>query len=55
MNDWPLLVVCPSTVVLTWLEILRDWLPSTLLPSQQNLIVITSGKARPCMILLQPC
>ncbi|CAL8464419.1 g3954 [Coccomyxa elongata] len=43
-EDWPLLVVCPSSMVLTWLEGLNDWLPAHLLPDQDNLVVITAGK-----------
>lgn len=43
-EDWPLLVVCPSSMILTWLEGLNDWLPPHLLPDQDNLVVITAGK-----------
>ncbi|EIE18768.1 hypothetical protein COCSUDRAFT_49196 [Coccomyxa subellipsoidea C-169] len=42
--DWPLLVVCPSSMMLTWLELLSDWLPPDLLPDPANLVVITSSK-----------
>ncbi|BDA49699.1 probable SWI/SNF-related matrix-associated actin-dependent regulator [Coccomyxa sp. Obi] len=43
-DDWPLLVVCPSSMILTWLEGLNDWLPPHLLPDRDNLVVITAGK-----------
>ena len=46
--DWPLMVVCPSSMMLTWLELLNDWLPPHLLPDAANLIVITSSKVSEC-------
>ncbi len=50
--DWPLLVVCPSSMMLTWLELLSDWLPPDLLPDPANLVVITSSKVSPLFSLL---
>ncbi len=42
--EWPLLIVCPSSVTITWLEALYTWLSPRVLPKPQNIHVITSGK-----------
>lgn len=43
--EGPLLIVCPSSMILTWVEKLNDWLPKRLL-TRLDLVVITSGKVR---------
>ena len=44
-KDWPLLVVCPSSMRLVWYEALLQWLPPKMLPeTDDDLIVIKSGK-----------
>ncbi|KAK9804695.1 hypothetical protein WJX72_000259 [[Myrmecia] bisecta] len=43
-ESWPLLIVCPSSVRLVWLEALLNWLPPKLLPAPDNLVVISSSK-----------
>lgn len=45
-EHWPLLVVAPSSMLLTWLEQLRTWLPPQCCPDTNNIVVITSGKVR---------
>ena len=42
--EWTLLIVCPSSVTITWLEALYTWLSPRVLPKPQNIHVITSGK-----------
>ena len=42
--EWPLLIVCPSSVTITWLEALYTWLSPRVLPKPQDIHVITSGK-----------
>ena len=42
--EWPLLIVCPSSVTITWLEALYTWLSPIVLPKPQDIHVITSGK-----------
>ncbi len=49
--EWPLLIVCPSSVTITWLEALYTWLSPKVLPQSQDLHVITSGKVRPACAL----
>ncbi len=44
-EHWPLLVVAPLAMLLTWLEQLRTWLPPQCCPDPANIVVITSGKA----------
>jgi SNF2 family DNA or RNA helicase len=45
-QDWPLLVVRPSSVRLVWRDALRAWLPEALQPAEQDLWVLSSGKVR---------
>jgi len=40
-QDWPVLIICPSTVRFSWEEAITRWLPSV---SRQDITVITSGK-----------
>ena len=42
--EWPLLIVCPSSVTITWREALYTWLSPKVLPKPQDIHVITSGK-----------
>ena len=42
--EWPLLIVCPSSVTITWLEALYTWLSPGVLPEPKDIQVITSGK-----------
>lgn len=44
-EDWPLLIVCPSTMKLVWRDALYDWLPQELHPEPHNLLVVKDGKA----------
>ena len=39
-NDWPLLIVCPSSVRYSWRSAIFRWLPSV---PEEDVIVITSG------------
>lgn len=41
--DWPLLVVCPSSMRFVWAAELRSWLPGGLQPAPDDLWVISSG------------
>ena len=43
-TEWPLLIVCPSSVTITWLEALYTWLSPDVLPKPEDIVVITSGK-----------
>lgn len=43
-EDWPLLIVCPSTMKLVWRDAVLDWLPPALQPEPGNLVVIKDGK-----------
>ena len=45
-KDWPLLVVCPSSLRMVWEEELQEWLPPNLLPTPDNVYTIMSGKVR---------
>ncbi|KAK7869180.1 hypothetical protein R5R35_006630 [Gryllus longicercus] len=40
-NDWPLIVVCPTSVRFHWLEAIHDWLPSV---QPHTINVMTSGR-----------
>ena len=40
-KDWPLLIVCPSSVRFSWRSAIFRWLPSV---PEEDVIVITSGK-----------
>ncbi|CAL5220539.1 g2574 [Coccomyxa viridis] len=42
--EWPLLIVCPSSVTITWLEALYTWLSPRVLPKPKHIHVISSGK-----------
>jgi len=41
-SEWPLAVVCPSSVRFTWREAALRWLPNLLKP--EDIAVLTSGK-----------
>jgi hypothetical protein len=43
-SDWPLLVVCPSSMRYVWQEELRQWLPPELQPLSPDLWVPASQK-----------
>jgi hypothetical protein len=43
-DDWPLLVVCPSSMRYVWQEALRDWLPPELQPLSPDMWVPGSQK-----------
>ena len=45
-KDWPLLVVCPSSMRLVWYDALLQWLPLDRIPDDDDLIVIKSGKVK---------
>ena len=42
--EWPLLIVCPSSVTITWLEALLTWLSPKVLPERHDIHVISSSK-----------
>ena len=42
--EWPLLIVCPSSVTITWLEALYTWLSPKVLPGAHSIHVISSSK-----------
>ena len=42
--EWPLLIVCPSSVTITWLEALYTWLSPKVLPGDHSIHVISSSK-----------
>ncbi|EFN53502.1 hypothetical protein CHLNCDRAFT_136835 [Chlorella variabilis] len=43
-EDWPLLIICPSTMKLVWQDAVRHWLPPDLTPRPHNLAVIKDGQ-----------
>ncbi|KAK9808009.1 hypothetical protein WJX73_003435 [Symbiochloris irregularis] len=43
-EDWPLLIICPSTLRLGWHDALKTWLPPNVLPPSNQLVVVSSGK-----------
>lgn len=46
-EDWPVLVVCPSTLRSNWREETTRWIPEDLLPDpEQNIQVIMAGKEK---------
>lgn len=55
-EDWPLLIICPSSMRLVWYDALTNWLPACLIPEESgSLVVIGNGKVgshgshRPCL------
>ncbi|KAG7668731.1 hypothetical protein Ndes2526B_g03642 [Nannochloris sp. 'desiccata'] len=44
-DDWPLLIVSPSTMKLVWKEAVRAWLPPALQPAVEDLVVVKDGKS----------
>ena len=46
LEGWPLLIITPSLVRLAWLDALLAWLPLSLLPQQDDLVVIRPFKVR---------
>ena len=45
-QDWPLLVICPSSMRLVWFDALINWLPAHVMPeSTKDIAVIENGKA----------
>ncbi|XP_064402353.1 SWI/SNF-related matrix-associated actin-dependent regulator of chromatin subfamily A-like protein 1 [Halichondria panicea] len=48
-SDWPLLVVCPSSVRLTWAEAFKRWIPS-LVVADINVILTTKGCGSFCLV-----
>lgn len=46
-ENWPLLVICPSSMRLVWYDALLNWLPARLVPEDpRHLTVIANGKVR---------
>ncbi|DBA78642.1 TPA: hypothetical protein ACH3X1_008561 [Trebouxia sp. C0004] len=44
-EDWPLLIICPSSMRLVWYDALLNWLPACLIPEgSDKLVVIGNGK-----------
>ena len=43
-EDWPLLIVAPSSMKLVWLDALRAWLPPALQPADEDLLIVKDGK-----------
>lgn len=43
-DDWPLIIVTPSTMKLVWLDAVRTWLPPSLQPAEEDLLVVNDGK-----------
>lgn len=44
-EDWPLLIICPSSMRLVWYDALLNWLPACLIPDgSHQLAVIGNGK-----------
>ncbi|KAL3135100.1 hypothetical protein ABBQ32_008044 [Trebouxia sp. C0010 RCD-2024] len=44
-ENWPLLVICPSSMRLVWYDALLNWLPARLVPEDpRHLTVIANGK-----------
>ncbi|XP_046406461.1 SWI/SNF-related matrix-associated actin-dependent regulator of chromatin subfamily A-like protein 1 [Ischnura elegans] len=43
LKDWPLLIVCPSSVKYTWKEAIGKWLPS-IARSGEDVVVVTTAK-----------
>ena len=52
-GQWPLLIICPSSMRLVWYDALLNWLPIGLVPQDlHNLCVIANGKVSPHTLLL---
>ena len=45
-ENWPLLIVCPKSVLRVWPVELARWLPKHIMPEAKHLININAGKAR---------
>lgn len=43
-EDWPLLIICPSSLRYVWRDELLEWLPDSLKTASDHLIVIDAGK-----------
>ncbi|DBA88569.1 TPA: hypothetical protein ACH3X2_005037 [Trebouxia sp. C0005] len=44
-EDWPMLIICPSSMRLVWYDALLNWLPACLIPDGfDKLVVIGNGK-----------
>ena len=54
-NEWPLLIACPSSICLLWIEEIEKWLPD-IEPHQINLVKsgidVRYNKAKPCMCMI---
>ena len=45
LEQWPLLIICPSSMRLVWYDALLNWLPARLVPEDlHDLSVIAHGK-----------
>ncbi|GFR50029.1 hypothetical protein Agub_g12179, partial [Astrephomene gubernaculifera] len=42
-EDWPLLVVCPTSLRYTWQAAIQEWLPPSLRPAERDLWLITAS------------
>lgn len=52
-DDWPLLVVCPSSLRLQWYDALLTWAPPALLPPPDQIAIVAAGKVgRPLNLLI---
>lgn len=50
-EQWPLLIICPSSMRLVWYDALLNWLPAALLPHHLHLLtVIANGKVSPVTV-----
>ena len=45
-ENWPLLIVCPKSVLRVWPVELARWLPKDIAPAAEHLSIITTGKVR---------
>lgn len=52
-EDWPLLVVTPPSMALTWRNEIIKWLPPSLQPAEEDLVVFKSGAQREVETMLQ--
>ena len=44
-QEWPLLVICPSSMRLVWYDALINWLPAHVMPASiKDIVVVGNGK-----------
>nr|XP_047136189.1 SWI/SNF-related matrix-associated actin-dependent regulator of chromatin subfamily A-like protein 1 [Hydra vulgaris] len=44
-DKWPVLIICPSSVKMSWKQHFSDWLPSL---TEEEINIVSTGKENPC-------